>query len=87
MNKLFNVLKKNYFLIIAVLLIFLFFSLTFMSTNGIHFLGINTTTESITYDEMAHIASSYQYDHDMRMVLNPEHPILIKIIRILKKLI
>ena len=78
MNKLFNVLKKNYFLIIAVLLIFLFFSLTFMSTNGIHFLGINTTTESITYDEMAHKASSYQYDHDMRMVLNPEHPILIK---------
>lgn len=78
MHKIYKVIKKNYFVIAASILIFLFFSLTFMSTNGIHFLGINTTTESVTYDEMAHIASSYEYDHDMRMVLNPEHPILIK---------
>ena len=78
MKKLLKVLKKNYFLVATSSLIFLFFSLTFMSTNGIHFFRINTTTESVTYDEMAHIASSYQYDHDMRMVLNPEHPILIK---------
>jgi len=42
--------------------------------------GIKVTPESITYDEVAHIASSYQYDHDMRAVLNPEHPILMKVL-------
>ena len=78
MHKILKLLKKNYFIIFASILIFLFFSLTFMSTNGMHLFGIKTTPESITYDEMAHIASSYQYDHDMKMVLNPEHPILIK---------
>ena len=82
MHKILKLLKKNYFIIFASILIFLFFSLTFMSTNGMHLFGIKTTPESITYDEMAHIASSYQYDHDMKMVLNPEHPILIKTLSI-----
>lgn len=71
-------LQNNYFSILGILLITLFMFLTYATTNGFNYLGIHTTKESIVYDEVAHIASGYQYDHDMRMVLNPEHPILIK---------
>lgn len=80
MNKFINFVKNNYFHILLCFIILIFIGLAYSSTEGLNIPFVHTNTESITNDEVAHIASSYQYDHDRKMVLNPEHPILIKVL-------
>lgn len=62
-----NFLEKNYKIILAIILAFVFVVSV-----------LNAANDSAIYDEVAHIPAAYSYltQHDMR--LNPEHPPLIK---------
>jgi hypothetical protein len=73
--------------VLVILMLIFFFCISFIVANGLNFSNLKYSGNSITSDELPHLASGYYYLKTGRTFLNPEHPPLVKVIAALPLLI